>query len=70
MWYPMHVDVYVNAMKGKDMLNFLLPKTVRHSSIATPLSDLMYSDSTRVIVKNELAKYVKGIQGHVLFVIP
>ena len=70
MWYPMHVDAYVNAMKGKDMLNFLLPKALRHTSFATPLSDLPYSDSTRVIAKTELAKYAKGIEGHVLFAMP
>lgn len=70
MWYPMHVDAYVTAMKAKDMTNFLLPRALRQASFSRPLSDLPYSDSTRVIDKTEMVKYAKGIEGHVLFAMP
>lgn len=70
MWYPMHVDAYVKALQGRDMLNFLLPTALKSTSFATPLSDLPYSDSTRVITKPDLDRYARGIEGHVLFAMP
>lgn len=70
MWYPMHVNAYVAAVKAQGMANFLLPRALPASSFATPLSDLPHSDASRLIGKTELARFAKGIEGHVMFAMP
>jgi hypothetical protein len=70
MWYPMHVHSYVTAMRTKDMNNFLTPRALKNESFVGKLSDLPHSDASRLISRADLARYIKGIEGHVLFAMP
>ena len=72
MWYPMHVDYYVQKLNGKLMDNFLVPAAVRDQvTFAGALSSIRFTDITKTINRAEFRRaYMQNLFGHVVFALP
>jgi len=72
MWYPMHVNAYVEGLRGTQMDNFLVPSTLSIvAQFTKSFSALPYTDQTRMLTQTDFDnQYKADMSGHVLFTLP
>jgi hypothetical protein len=72
MWYPMHVEYYIQQLNGKDMDNFLVPPAVRAKlTFEGVLSSMRPTNRTNTITEQEFKRtYMDKLFGHIVFALP